>query len=536
MKIVKYIILSVFIIMMNSCEEILEEKPMTDPSPSSFYTTEKGVDALIAGCYSNTRFILGGNNYIASLNCVGSDIFMIADHRPVEIDRYLPLFNGLTGDVQDLWDLLYQSVNWTNNAVKFIPLADDISNTKKNTCMGEARFLRAYYNFFIVQHWGGVHLTLEATEGVETEANKTPVNEWYDAIIEDLELAVDLLPESQPDWGRVTKYTAMHLLAKVLLTDTRSGSPEYQEAASLAEAVITSGKYSLLDDRAAVFAPGNEENKEILWSVQFASDDMFQDRGNRAHLWFITNYTAVPGLTRVLEYGRDQSFVVLTPFYMTLFNPESDSRYYDFFQHVFYCNKKTSTLNIGDTALYFPPYTDSWTQEQKDAVNYFVDNYDDISGLNNRLAPSLLKHHDPTRPSVNTNQGKKDIVILRLAETYLLAAEAYWRLNNKPKVLENINVVRMKAALPGKEDDMKIIDWPDGDLDNLILDERARELGGEFHRWFDLKRFGMLIERVKAHHPFAGENIQEYHLLRPIPFTTINLLSNDYPQNPGYDN
>ena len=69
---------------------------------------------------------------------------------------------------------------------------------------------------------------------------------------------------------------------------------------------------------------------------------------------------------------------------------------------------------------------------------------------------------------------------------------------------------------------------------DFILDERTRELYGEYKRWLDLKRTGKLIERVRLHNPEGGGNIQDHHLLRPIPTNQILRTSGGYGQNPGY--
>ena len=120
---------------------------------------------------------------------------------------------------------------------------------------------------------------------------------------------------------------------------------------------------------------------------------------------------------------------------------------------------------------------------------------------------------------------------MRLADAYLVAAEAQFKMCNTDRAAEYINVVRRRAAWPGKEAEMEIT-VADVTLD-FILEERARELAGENHRWFDLTRTGTLVDRVRRYNPKAI-GIQDYHILRPIPQDQIDKTSNDYPQNPGY--
>jgi hypothetical protein len=102
------------------------------------------------------------------------------------------------------------------------------------------------------------------------------------------------------------------------------------------------------------------------------------------------------------------------------------------------------------------------------------------------------------------------------------------------EAIKNINMVRRRAALPGKEAEMEIT--ADELNMDFILDERARELLGEMHRWFDLKRTGTLVERVKKHNPDGGPNIQPFHTLRPIPSDQLDRVTNkqEFTQNPGY--
>jgi len=149
-----------------------------------------------------------------------------------------------------------------------------------------------------------------------------------------------------------------------------------------------------------------------------------------------------------------------------------------------------------------------------------------------RIFPSLNKFADPFRLSVNETRGSRDFLLFRLAETYLIAAEALMRDGRPAEGLPYINAVRRRAAIPGHETEMELAV---GQLTlDEVLNERARELAGESMRWFDLVRTHKLVERVKLYNPDGGPNIQPYHALRPIPQTQIDRTTTPFPQNPGY--
>jgi hypothetical protein len=180
-----------------------------------------------------------------------------------------------------------------------------------------------------------------------------------------------------------------------------------------------------------------------------------------------------------------------------------------------------------------------------------------------QFSPYINKFDDPTRTSVNRSSDRP-LILIRLAETYLIAAEAEMYLGNLPAAVTYINAVRERAAAPGQKAQMDIttaqlapatVNGHTG-ID-FILDERARELAGEELRWTELVRTGKLIERVKAYVPAyvgskttpsggtdtygsdAAKNIQSFHVLRPIPQQDIDRTagqpSGGIKQNPGYN-
>jgi hypothetical protein len=122
---------------------------------------------------------------------------------------------------------------------------------------------------------------------------------------------------------------------------------------------------------------------------------------------------------------------------------------------------------------------------------------------------------------------------MRLADALLFRAEARFQNGNPGGAADDINVVRTRAAKPGKVAEMQI-SAVDVTLDRILL-ERALELDAEQFRWFDLVRTGKLVEYVRAYNPLGAPNIQDFHIRRPIPqLVQIDRTLGGYPQNEGY--
>jgi hypothetical protein len=166
---------------------------------------------------------------------------------------------------------------------------------------------------------------------------------------------------------------------------------------------------------------------------------------------------------------------------------------------------------------------------------------DNLKG--NRMYIQLKKFDDYTG-SVIRDLGSRDAFVFRLSEMYLIAAEAYMKSGSQGKASQKLNELRAARAKPGKSNVLTAAEeGMVGSQDiNVILDERARELCGEQQRWFDLKRTGKLIDRVKLYNGTAKNNIQAIHLLRPIPQPQMDAVTNrtggpdpnGFWQNTGY--
>jgi len=510
------------------------------------YPTPDVFQALVNASYEPLRSFYAQERGF-TLTEFGTDIYTEgADGSYKYVNEYTAQLNPDVDFIRDTWADFYRAINTANTAIAQAATVQ-MDSSLKTQRLAEVRFLRALYYFDLVQMYGPLTLKFDPTTAPTTEATRAPVDSVYEAIINDLKFAEANLPAVAKDYGRATKGAAQHQLAKVYLTRLRDADSaadevakrqagDFANAADYAQRVINSGQYALLPRFSDVFAFGNEKNAEVIWSVQFTNDPLTTGNGNQGHLFFLMEYDVLPGMQRDIANGRPFKRFRPTTFFLGLFDRTKDSRYQSQFTRVWYANNAATIpkdasgapkFQLGDTAVYVSA-TDS------DAVLVATRPYRVYTPrtYSNRIFPSLNKFADPFRLSVNDVRGSRDFVIARLAETYLIAAEALLRDGRAAEALPYINAVRRRAAIPGHEADMELT-AAQLTLDE-VLNERARELAGEMQRWFDLVRTHTLLSRVKAYNPDGGPNIQPYHALRPIPRTQMDCTSCCYTQNPGY--
>jgi hypothetical protein len=516
-----------------SCVD-LTEVPISGIT-NSYYSTPAGFDAAVNASYTPLADFYAQESGL-TVTVFGTDEFTKGSdgsHKP--INDYTAALNGDDTFFRDLWRSFYRGINTTNTVIGRAPDAQ-VTDAVRQEHVAQARFVRAVYYFNLVRMWGPVPLLLTETQGPMTEANRDSVSAVYDAIVADLQFAENTLPVTQKDFGRPTKAAAQHMLALVYLT--RAAPGDMAKAATEAKAAINGGQLSLLPRWSDLWALGNEKNAEIIWSVQFTPDPLTTGNGNSAHLYFLMAYELFAGMQRDLANGRAFKRFRSTDWMLGLWDRTKDTRYDDGYTNVYYSNNAASIpkgadgkpkFNVGDTAIWMPGVEISATERAKHPYTILTP-----SQYTDAAFPSFNKKFiDPTRLTVNEVRGQRDWYVARLAETYLIAAEALVRDGKASEAVQYVNAVRERAAKPGvAKTDM---DVTAGDLSvDFILDERSRELAGEQMRWFDLVRTGKLLERVKKYNASAAAGIQPYHVLRPIPTEQITLTSNGFKQNAGY--
>lgn len=562
-----YACISVLLIA-TACQRTLEEKPKSLLTPD-FLSTSQGMQLALDAAYGGTRKLWGTQDQF-TMTVIGTDEFITGIDGNNNINKYNSGYTPSIGSLGNIWNDCYTFINNCNGIVDFSPDVTGLDPAVKDRMVAEAKYLRANYYFTLVQFWGGVTLNKNFNDKPITSATRAPLAEVYDFIVQDLKDAIAILPTGPGSNGvlpgKATKAAAMHVLAKVYLTRAGSSAKkgdDYKNAYTLAIDLINNvgpaGGLKLLDNFGDVFKEGNESNSEVIWTVQHTFNLPYNGPGNSGgadnvlnHMW-VPKYEDLPGMQRDVQYGRPYIRCVPTPWLLdTLFSERvSDSRYNKTFQNVWLANNASSIptwpsplppgapanaqpgqpkFKIGDTAIFMPGF--DVTDQQIAAAPYTLippRNY------SNKLSPAMFKYFDTKRSDMNY-PSIRPVIVYRLAETYLIAAEALLMDGRASDALPYINAIRRRAAFPDGNPQAMEIQLSDLNLD-VILDERSRELCGELMRWWDLVRTNKLLERVKAHNDESRDNILPRHILRPIPQSQIDATTTGerYPQNPGWD-
>ena len=468
--------------------------------------------------------------------------------------------NGL---LTHLWNNCYYMVSQSNLILSRLDVAT-IPAADKNVLRGEALFFRAFSYRILANLFGGVPLITEEITTPRRDFVRATRVETYSQAKTDLVEAVSLLPniDAVKD-GKISKQMAQHLLSEVYIS-----LGDFDNAITAATAVISFPGLKLMTERfgtklskpgdvySDLFKTGNQNRKsgnlEALWVSQYeylnpaslrndswpwkfnpfyqnitvtaegkthtAFVGVTAEKGGRSVAWMRPTNHVITGIwakdvndMRVSQYNIIRDFKIDNP---------ASPAFGKWFVADGYSGKATARQ-------WFPFVM------MKVAGDIPADFWQKDANGNPRL--TAFGEYLVTN---NGNSSFRDLYMFRLAETYLLRAEAHLGKNNKVAAAADINALRARAkAIPATSAEVDI---------DYLLDERLRELYYEEPRMLTLCRMGKLAERnrkynvsytdVTGTYECAGTTIQDYHNLWPIPFSEIERnIDAKLEQNPGYN-
>jgi len=556
-----------------SCsEDYLAPKPLSMFMPENTYTNKTAMISLLNDC----RFILR-DEFVDNFNQLNTE-YIMSDYgvyaepttaAPKNMDVQITPSNAsflaivYSSEQPTYWHLGFGAIKSANVVISRHDKANYDTEADKNEILAEGYFHRAYWYYRIVHQYGDVPFIdgeiTKPTVDLYTMSRKSILNR----LVTDMEFAVQHLPVSV-QFGEISRAAGYHLLAKLYLSvgrfaDAISATTEVIEKSGLAlmksrfgtkfnpeyEGVTYEGNV-LLD----LFRKENISIAENTEGILIAQDRVeFRDKGAsiegscKMRNWG-PGWTYLPGIIRAghqHEYiGRGVGFTAPSPY-----------------------NHYTIWKDCGDDLRHswpnwFPIDSLKYNDPAQANFNQQYPKPNDPDTIRTWFSHQYYKIvvPDETHAYNDPRGGYTDLYVFRLAETYLLRAEAYWWANQMDKARDDINAIRSRANAP-------LIATADVTID-YILDERVRELYTEEPRKTELTRIAFIMadqkrdgystdnmhqknffhDRVMRCNEYYGQQIQvptgqwkmsAYHYLWPIPQTNIDAnVEGHINQNLGY--
>lgn len=526
-RIIYYSLLTLSFLGMNSCDEFLKEDPRSQISIDQFYKTPSDATSAVNNLYRTgfPSFYNAGSAYMGPTIMDGGYISGLFDNQYKGQEKFVQDSQNLAidpvvdnGSLLAIWQNCYVAIGRANNAIKYIPTTPGLTDADKNKLLAEARFFRALNYFHLVKMFGGVPLISNPYEAIaDLYVPKSPEVDIYNFIIEDLKFAIDdggLADKPMPKNNfRISKGSATALLADVYLN--MSGFPvngnKYAEAAATAKSLITNPNYSLIQNGATPEQSAynvlrtSDNQDEYLYVIEY--DPTISNGGwrpvysfpNEAATWGEFTYNITDNAYRPVTQ-------ILAAYDKTNDLRAQEKQYF----HTTYTftkgTRKGETITFTDVTPYF------WFE------------------------PEAL---------YTTNRSQKDQVHYRLAEMYLIAAEAIAQSSGvNAEAVDYLATIKARASM-NKTKAQIVTELSALSKDAFITEvwtEKLRELIFENKIWNDITRTKMYpttvngtftwVPFVGAQNPW-GKTFAAKNLLLPIPNDEIQ-RNPKLEQNPGY--
>lgn len=466
-----------------SCDDILKEEPKALAS-ETFYNTDEEVETALNAMYLPLREsnCLGGL-YPAQQEAYADYGFGRGSYTLVS--KFQGLDDSNIGRAGSMWDLFYRSIRNANIIIERVPLGKDLTDENKAQALAEARFIRSLSYLLLMQNWGDIPLRTELNMN-QQDLPKSSVETIWEHINEDLKFASENLPNTPRMWGTPSLWSAKTVFLQSLLYQKK-----YQEAKKLADEIIQSGVYKLVDvdetdDFQKIYGADLISSSEEIFYIKYSR------QGNKGWQFPMFPHNPAAGYLGGLGY-----FALI-----------SDSE-----------NKAIKEWDNKDLRKEYNWY--SW----------------DI-GLG---STTILNRKYRDYQATGGGTIGVDYPLYRYPEVLLWAAELDCRVNGNPTSagLNALNMVH-RRAYGYKHDqvspvDFKLSDFTSADVFiRVVAQERSYETCYEGKRWLDMKRLGIAKEVIKD---VYNIDIAEKHMLWPIPLSEMNYnkaLVPEKDQNPGY--
>tara|TARA_B110000908_G_scaffold158889_1_gene200548 strand:+ start:179 stop:1717 length:1539 start_codon:yes stop_codon:yes gene_type:complete len=496
---------SVFVF--NACsDEYLDNTKVYAEDSESFFNSEVDYFNALVAAYDplQSSFINVLMGEIASNNtlCGGETATDVAGYQQVDDMIHTPV----NSELQSLWSWMYGGVN---RAAYIIEFQDKTAFTGKEVIIGEAHFLRAYYNFELVKWFGAIPIKPEGrfSVGDEQSIPRAPIAEVYALIEADLNNAVANLAYTTPQVGRATKGAAEALLGKVLLYQDK-----FAEAALVLESVITNGPYMLETDYNKIFEFQGENGVGSVFEVQYTDVEgagfgcLQCSEGNVAVGFQGPRFTS----GEYEPYTQGFSFNVPTQDVVDQFEAGDNRKEIAIFEIDVFVEERKQELAA-----------DSDATNDDDFPRYNL-GYEHTGFFNKKYMPRV-RSEDAAGDLNLTNPNNYRAI--RFADVLLMAAEANNRKAspNDTKAKLYLNNVRARAFGNSNNE----ITLGGSALTAAIYQERRVELVGEGHHFFDLVRTG----RGTQIPGFSADKNEVF----PIPLEEIQFSQGNWAQNQGYN-
>lgn len=510
-------------LVMTGCNKsLLNTSPEDRYTESNFWVSEAAANAALTSCYASLRHegVYGGASTPLLEETASPNAYNYGNTM-----AYNVIAEGLQsatsgGIISARWNGCYQGIGRCNT---FLAKVDEVemSEDTRNYMKAQALFLRGFYYYMLAAHYGDAPLILDPPDkATQAQLPRTAKEEVFQQILVDLDAAAAVLPlkNSSGNRGRVTRGAALAMKARVLLflasplMNSGNDLNKWKAAADAAKEVMdiaASAGYGLFNDYRALFLPANENNKEVIFDVQF----MYPDQGNSFDL-----------IGR--QYNSNAPLLDLANAY----------------------DMKATGLPITDPAS---GYNSNDPYAGRDPRLYATIVYPGDTFMNVKVTPArfaitgygMKKYtiYDKGAPpagqsDLKDGQSETNFIVLRYAEVLLMYAEAQNEVSGPDAgIYTAINDVRTRVGMPGL-----VAGHSQEELRDIIRHERRIEFAGEALYYNDIRRW-KIAETVlnAAIHKYDGSIIETRHFNPardywwPIAQTQLD-LNPELEQTDGY--